>query len=669
MSGSSAAQAASVRKDIGLRVCGIPEVSISANGSSGGIAVREGAPVTIAWGWNQDTDEVGGYHAPSPSAVAFAPSLGATAQVYSGPSALPAGRHVFFAVARSCTRRDTQQVVVDVIGPPGVPRLAVEPPVVVRGRAARISWSAAPCERVDWSATIGGAAASAPAELDSRCSGEALRTETARGDYVYTVAARNSLGVPSAPVSAALKVTDPAPVITLLSVSPSVAQTGQNVTVRWQADGCSAVVSSNFEATACSGEASRMRRDPGSVTFELKVRNLDGLESALAQAGPVRFVRPPGIPALGVDPPIVTRGGSTRLRWNVDDCSRVEWTATRNGAAVAKPPELSAGCSGDVTRAEASRGDYAYTITAVNELGTRSTPVSASLWVTDPAPTITSLSASPASQETGKNVTVRWAAENCAAVVSSNFGATACGGELQRTRNAAGSVVYELKVENLDGMMSLLARSDPVTFTAPPPPPGQPSPPPLPPPLPPPGQPPPPPLPPPPPCVGCFTGWCTGGAKCPSGSACIKTYPQDNTPQCVTTGAPPSCSALGAPCAGGCCFGLVCEKGACAEPNFPRTGKQRAWEDCEARMSLPNGKNPPLGYPDASKCASGAFCMNTAEWGGGKNMQCVPYGSAAWTEPCNAGRACWQGTCNYPESGGTGWGTCSGQERHPEDDD
>ncbi|MBI4423443.1 MAG: hypothetical protein HY554_06940 [Elusimicrobia bacterium] len=163
-------------------------------------------------------------------------------------------------------------------------------------------------------------------------------------------------------------------------------------------------------------------------------------------------------------------------------------------------------------------------------------------------------------------------------------------------------------------------------------------------------------------CYACSTNRCDGenADSCCDGYACTKPYPTSGTSHCRLATPASACGGAGQPCGGGCCSGLSCDSGTgrCVEPDLPRASSCRAaGSSCELKR----------GVVDGSVCCPGSYCLNVAQWGGGRNFNCVPYGSAAWEQPCSESRPCWQGVCKYPPIGSAGWGVCSAESSNDED--
>ena len=153
-----------------------------------------------------------------------------------------------------------------------------------------------------------------------------------------------------------------------ISVSPASVPVGQNYTVTWNVpDATSCEMGRDSVAASGSLTTGAIFAVPGTEVYQLFCRTPHGATTASVVA---TRTKPKPTITIGLTSPSIVVGGSSELNWQSDFASRCDASGGWSGEV---------GVTGTVSQSPTSPGNYNYTITCMNEIG--STSATASLAV------------------------------------------------------------------------------------------------------------------------------------------------------------------------------------------------------------------------------------------------------------------------------------------------
>ena len=273
---------------------------------------------------------------------------------------------------------------------------------------------------------------------------------------MYSLVATNSAGSTTDTVTVTVTAPPPPPPpptpkpTATLSANPASIQSGQSSMLSWTTADATSVT---LNGAAVSANGSQSVSPTADTTYSLVATNSGGSTTATATVTVTAPPPPPPPPTpkptatLTANPASIQTGQSSMLSWTTTDATSV----TLNGASVATSGSQSVSPGATAT----------YSLVATNSAG--STTATATVTVTVPMPTA-SISANPASIQTGQSSMLSWTTANATTVTLNGASVAASGSQSVSPTSTA---TYTLMATNSAGSRTATAT---VTVTAPPPP-------------------------------------------------------------------------------------------------------------------------------------------------------------------------------------------------------
>ncbi|MBX3737718.1 MAG: hypothetical protein KF715_13555 [Candidatus Didemnitutus sp.] len=386
-------------------------------------SVTQGDATTLAWAVSGATS------------LALSPDVGAVTG--NSVTVTPDSSRTYTLAATNANGTTTRTVDVTVtprpLPLPEISSFTASPTTIIRGQSTTLTWSATGAERINISGL-------------GDVTGNSV-TVSPLADTTYTLTATNSTGFVTRSVSVVVRA--PAPVIHTFIATPAIIERGGSTTLSWSVE--------NGEVVSIAGlgvvSGNSVSVSPVATTsYTLTVSNESGSVSATTQV--TVNVPPPFIQAFQVSPATITQGESAELTWSVDGATRV---------SIAPGLGEVSGNSATVTPSQTTT----YTLTAENDGGSVTRSVTLTVNLPEPAPTINSFTATPASITLGASTTLAWDVTGAASVTITASTGASPGNVTGNTVVVSPTVntTYTLTAANQNGDVTI--RSVAVTVTAP----------------------------------------------------------------------------------------------------------------------------------------------------------------------------------------------------------
>jgi len=282
----------------------------------------------------------------------------------------------------------TANVTVTVNTPPAITSFTASPTSIIAGASSTLSWSTTNATSVTISNGVG----------TQPVSGSVSVTPTSTTTYTLTATGPGG----STTATATVTVSAAAPVISSFNASPPTINVGASSTLAWSTvNATSVTISNGVGAQAVNGTV--VVSPTATTVYTLTATGPGGTNSSSVTV----TVNPlPVISSFAASPPAIIAGSSSTLAWTTSNTTSV---MISNGVG-SQPVNGSIPVSPTVTTV--------YTLTATGPGG--STTANVTVTVNQPAPSIGSFSATPASIIVGNSSTLSWSTTNATSVTINN---------------------------------------------------------------------------------------------------------------------------------------------------------------------------------------------------------------------------------------------------------
>ncbi|MGD0202129.1 MAG: OmpA family protein, partial [Bryobacteraceae bacterium] len=279
---------------------------------------------------------------------------------------------------------------------------SVNPAAITTGQSATLIWQVQSADTVSISPDLGTVAASGSQAVSP--------SQTT----IYTLTAKNAKGQVTQTVT--LNVNQPKLQIVDFQANPATIASGQSAMLHWQTLNADTVTISNGVGTVAPNGSTSV--SPTQTTTYTLTASAQNGQSATATVTVAVNVPLPLIASFTANPMRISAGASSQLCWQVQNSSAV---SISDGVGTVPP----SGC-----QTVAPTQTTTYTLTASNTAGqTATAPVTVTV---NPAPTITSFVANPATINARQSSTLTWVSQNgTRAYIDNGVGPVAASGSVQ----------------------------------------------------------------------------------------------------------------------------------------------------------------------------------------------------------------------------------------------
>jgi len=307
-----------------------------------------------------------------------------------------------------------------------VSQFTAAPTTLSTGQATTLAWSST--NATSCTASGGSGADLWSGAMPTSSTGFSTGAIANTGTFTYTLTCTGP-GGSAGPSSVVVTVTAPPAspaIINSFTATPSTIEAGQSATLAWSTTGantCTATGGTGTDGwagsqpTFSSGTSTGAISTTGSVTYTLNCAGSGGASGPSSVVVNVNSVPPPAasITSLSASPTSLVVGQSTSLAWSTS--SATSCTASGGSGADNWTGSVATSSTGMTVGPINTAGNFAYTLTCSGPGGSSGpTSVTVDVASAPPVPTITSLTASPTTIQTGQSTSLSW----------SSSGATGC---------------------------------------------------------------------------------------------------------------------------------------------------------------------------------------------------------------------------------------------------
>lgn len=294
---------------------------------------------------------------------------------------------------------------------PNVIAFTANPAAIELGDSATLNWNARGATSI-----IITDSADTELHTSAQSTGTFSVTPTTAGDHTYTLTATNSAGTATETTTVTVELPDPdagLPIITSFTAAPPTIAPGGSSTLTWDVTNAESVVITDADdneietSTEPTGSTTVSPAAEGGHVYTLVATNATGTRTATVTVT-VATTAPgaPTIESFNINPPTISQGETSTLTWEVTGADGIVITDQDDNEITS-----STDAAGSVNVTPTTSGDFTYTLTASNAVG--SIPSTVTLTVNALPATISGLTAIIVP---GSQVQLDWTASNAASI-------------------------------------------------------------------------------------------------------------------------------------------------------------------------------------------------------------------------------------------------------------